>query len=88
MAELQTALLARAAAWVRPGGRLVYAVCSLEADEGEGQAAAVTLAPDPIRIDELPEGIAPRRDGSLLTDPGMLAEAGGIDGFFIARWRG
>ena len=88
MAELQAALLARAAGWVKPGGRLVYAACSLETEEGEGQAAAVTLAPDPIRVDELPEGIAPQLDGSLSTDPGMLAEAGGIDGFFIARWRG
>ena len=88
MAELQAALLARAAGWVKPGGQLVYAACSLETEEGEGQAAAVTLAPDPIRVDELPEGIAPQLDGSLSTDPGMLAEAGGIDGFFIARWRG
>ncbi len=87
MAELQAALLARAAGWVKPGGRLVYAACSLEHAEGEGQAAAVTLAPDPIRVDELPEGIAPQLDGSLSTDPGMLAEAGGLDGFFIARWR-
>ncbi len=88
MSELQAALLARAAGWAKPGGQLVYAACSLEHAEGEGQAAAVTLAPDPIRVDELPEGIAPQLDGSLSTDPGMLAEAGGIDGFFIARWRG
>ena len=88
MAELQTQLLARAAGWVKPGGRLVYAVCSLEPEEGEERAAEVALAPDPIRPEELPAGIAPRPDGSLWTDPGMLAEAGGIDGFFIARWRG
>src|SRR3546814_13509333 len=30
MAELQAELLARAAAWVKPGGTLVYATCSLE----------------------------------------------------------
>ena len=88
MAELQTQLLARAAGWVRPGGQLVYAVCSLEPEEGEGRAAAVPLAPEPIRPGELPPGIAPRPDGWLWTDPGMLAEVGGIDGFFIARWRG
>ena len=34
-AELQARLLARAADWVRPGGSLVYAVCSLEPQEGE-----------------------------------------------------
>ena len=87
MAELQAALLARAATWLAPGGRLIYAVCSLEPAEGEAQVAAVMLAPDPIRAEELPAGLLPARDGSLRTDPGMLAESGGMDGFFIARWR-
>ncbi len=87
MAELQAALLARAADWVKPGGRLVYAVCSLEGEEGEGQVAAVPLTPDPIRADELPDGILPAPDGWLRTDPGMLAGAGGIDGFFVGRWQ-
>jgi len=86
-AELQAALLERAATWVKPGGTLIYAVCSLESEEGEMQAATVTLNPDPIRADELPPGIVPSADGCVRTDPGMLAEAGGVDGFFIARWR-
>ena len=86
MAELQAALLARASRWLGPGGRLVYAVCSLESEEGEAQAAAVKLAPDPIRAGELPAGLLPSADGTLRTDPAMFAEAGGIDGFFIARW--
>ena len=84
---LQAALLARAAAMVKPGGTLIYAVCSLEHEEGEDQAAQVALTRDPIRADELPAGLVPSADGSLRTDPGMLAEAGGLDGFFIARWR-
>ncbi len=87
MADLQQQLLARAAGWLVPGGRLVYAVCSLEPEEGEEQAARLALAPDPIRPDELPAGLAPTPQGWLRTDPGMLAEAGGLDGFFIARWR-
>ncbi|MEP7222429.1 MAG: RsmB/NOP family class I SAM-dependent RNA methyltransferase [Novosphingobium sp.] len=87
MAELQAQLLARAARWVKAGGALIYAVCSLEHEEGEEQAARVALSPDPIRADELPAGIAPTSEGLLRTDPGMLAEAGGLDGFFIARWR-
>lgn len=86
MAELQSALLERAQRWLVPGGRLVYAVCSLEEAEGEDQARQVTLTPDPIRADELP-GFAPGSEGWLRTDPGMLAEVGGLDGFFIARWR-
>ncbi len=86
-ADLQAMLLERAAQWVKPGGTLVFAVCSLEPEEGEAQAAAVRLAPEPIRADELPAGIAPSADGFVRTDPGMLADAGGLDGFFIARWR-
>lgn len=86
MADLQTALLDRAASWVRPGGRLVYATCSLEPAEGEAQAARIELAADPIAGDELPAGIAPTPQGWLRSDPGMLNEVGGLDGFFIARW--
>ena len=86
--ELQAGLLDRAVSWVKPGGVLIYAVCSLEPEEGAAQAANVALTLDPIRSDELPAGLAPSADGYLRTDPGMLAEAGGIDGFFVARWRG
>ena len=85
--QLQAALLERAAGWVKPGGTLIYAVCSLEPEEGAAQAARIALKLDPIRADELPAGLAPSADGYLRTDPGMLAEAGGLDGFFIGRWR-
>ncbi len=85
--ELQAALLERAVSWVKPSGMLIYAVCSLEPEEGEAQAAKVALTLAPIRADELPAGLAPSADGYLRTDPGMLAEAGGVDGFFVARWR-
>ena len=87
MVELQQALLARAADWVKQGGQLVYAVCSLEPAEGEEEAAQLGLTSDPIRVEELPAGIAPGAEGLLRTDPGMLVEHGGLDGFFIARWR-
>ena len=88
MAELQTRLLERASGWVKPGGRLIYAVCSLEHEEGEDQARACPLGPDPIRLEELPEGVAPKAEGWVQTDPGQLAHVGGLDGFFIARFRG
>ena len=92
MAALQTELLARAALWVKPGGTLVYATCSLEPAEGEDQIAAF-LADHPgwtidaARAEELPTGIAPTDQGFIRTLPGLLAEAGGLDGFFIARLR-
>ncbi|UIP07630.1 methyltransferase domain-containing protein [Erythrobacter sp. SDW2] len=86
MAELQAALLARATSWLKPGGTLVYAVCSLEREEGEEQAVQVTLTPLPVGTGELPGGIAPTAEGWLRTEPGMLADRGGLDGFFVGRW--
>ncbi|WP_205479797.1 RsmB/NOP family class I SAM-dependent RNA methyltransferase [Sphingomonas arenae] len=86
-AALQRRLLAHAATLVRPGGALVYAVCSLEPEEGERiiDAAPAGLALDPIRADELPAGLRPHERGWLRILPGMLEEAGGLDSFFIAR---
>ncbi|WP_454885935.1 RsmB/NOP family class I SAM-dependent RNA methyltransferase [Sphingomonas oryzagri] len=90
LAEMQAAMLARAAQWVKPGGRLIYAVCSLEPQEGEEIAstfAAPGFAIDPVRPDELPDGLTPNDQGFLRILPGSLAQVGGCDGFFIARWR-
>ena len=41
LAEGQAAMLARVAGWLKPGGRLVYSVCSLERREGEQVIAVV-----------------------------------------------
>ncbi len=92
MVVLQAELLARAARWVKPGGMLVYATCSLERTEGEDQISAFLdrhagWTIEPARADELPDTIAPDARGFVRTLPGMLAEAGGLDGFFIARLR-
>lgn len=86
MAELQAALLERAASWLAPGGRLVYAVCSLEREEGEERAAAVALTPEPIAL----PGFTSTPEGWLRTDPGMAPDSlagGGMDGFFVGAWR-
>jgi len=88
MAELQGALLAKAAGWLPEGGTLVYAVCSLETREGERQAERVTLDQMPITASDLPAGLEPTTDGWLRTDPAMLPEQGGLDGFFVGRWQG
>ena len=91
MAGIQAHLLDRAATWLKPGGRVVYAVCSAEREEGEAQAARaadrLALLADPIGPQELPAGLLPTAQGWLRTDPGMLAGAGGLDGFFVARWK-
>ncbi|UAK24544.1 RsmB/NOP family class I SAM-dependent RNA methyltransferase [Sphingomonas nostoxanthinifaciens] len=92
MAERQAAMLARAASWVKPGGTLVYAVCSLEPEEGEAVAQGFAAShrgfvPDPVRDDELPAGFAPDAEGRVRVLPGTLAAEGGADGFFVARFR-
>jgi 16S rRNA (cytosine967-C5)-methyltransferase len=92
LATLQAAMLRRAVDWLKPGGMLVYSVCSLEPEEGEGIAQAFLAERpdyvlDPIRADELPGGVVPAADGWLRLLPGALEEQGGADSFFIARLR-
>ena len=91
MTEIQESLIHQAVEWLPKGGTFVYAVCSLEVEEGEDQAewidATFDLEPLPITAEELPNGLAPTNEGWLRTHPGMLAEHGGLDGFFVARWR-
>lgn len=86
LTALQAAMLERAATWLALGGTLVYAVCSLEREEGELQALAFDkLTPAPVTEAELPDGLTPA-NGHFRSDPGMLSAVGGIDGFFAARW--
>jgi 16S rRNA (cytosine967-C5)-methyltransferase len=78
---LQRHLLEVAAPLVRPGGRLVYVVCSLLDEEGAGQAATF-LADHPewrAAAPDLPLG-RPRGLGLRLTP-----YHDGTDGFLIAR---
>jgi 16S rRNA (cytosine967-C5)-methyltransferase len=89
-AALQSRLLARAADWVRPGGTLVYATCSLERAEGEEQADRFLAGhPDyrlvPPASGELP--VAATAGGYVRTSPATLESEGGCDGFFVARFR-
>lgn len=86
----QSRLLDAAARRVSPGGRLVYCVCSLEPEEGEGQAAGFLkrhpdFALDPIAPGEGGSPAASRlEDGTLRILP--THRPGGTDGFFIARF--
>ena len=87
MTAQQDALLDAAAAMLAPGGRLIYAVCSLQPQEGAARVdAACTrlgLKRDPLTLPALPEAVT--EQGDLRTHPGFWAERGGMDGFFIAR---
>lgn len=89
MAEIQAALLDRVIGWLKPGGQLVYATCSLEPAEGEAQIEALLsrhgdIRPRPIDETALPAGLTANAAGQLRTLPSMLGDAGGLDGFFIA----
>ncbi|MBL6854179.1 MAG: MFS transporter [Alphaproteobacteria bacterium] len=86
-------LLDAAAEMVAPGGTLVFAVCSLEPEEGVGQADAFLqrnkqfarakiTAHDVFGMTELISA-----EGDLRTLPCHLADKGGMDGFFAARFR-
>jgi 16S rRNA (cytosine967-C5)-methyltransferase len=87
----QRELLQAAAIRVKPGGLLVYSVCSLELEEGEAQARNFLMT-HPLF------GVAPIRPGEAgapaesVTPEGWLRilprhMPGGLDGFFIARFR-
>lgn len=90
LATQQDRLLDAACAMLRPGGRLLYAVCSLQPEEGaERIAAALARLPlrhvpfTPPELSALPEALTP--EGNLRTHPGLWRERGGMDGFFAAR---
>ncbi len=91
LSEQQGAILARAAEALKPGGLLVYAVCSLEPEEGEAVIDRFLAARGDFALAEsdlkLPEGLGPIEAGRVRVLPGALAEAGGADGFFVALLR-
>jgi 16S rRNA (cytosine967-C5)-methyltransferase len=80
--ELQLELLRAAAERVRPGGTIVYSVCTMNADENEAVVDASGLAVEPLG-DEWPQYAHPARPEFLLTLPSRDRTSG----FFIARLR-
>jgi 16S rRNA (cytosine967-C5)-methyltransferase len=81
--ELQLALLRAAAERVRPGGTIVYAVCTINADENETVVEASGLAVDASLVDDWSAFRHPRQPEFLLT----LPHRHGTAGFFVARLR-
>jgi len=82
LAPEQRAILAAAATRVKPGGRLVYAVCSTDPREGDEAIAAFLAAQGDFARAPLPSRYAPLATpaGDVLVAPGIA----GRDGFFIA----
>ncbi|HEX3486497.1 MAG TPA: transcription antitermination factor NusB [Micropepsaceae bacterium] len=90
--SLQSELLDAAAGMTAPGGLLVYAVCSLEPEEGEEQIAAflrqrTEFARVPVAADEVFDAAFVSPQGDLKTLPSCWSDKGGMDGFYAARLR-
>jgi 16S rRNA (cytosine967-C5)-methyltransferase len=87
-AELQGKLLDRAAEWLKPGGTLVYSVCSLEPQEGEEVVTTFLKGHPDFRIEtpgSLPAFVPISPEGRVRILPGLLEAEGGLDGFFMVR---
>jgi 16S rRNA (cytosine967-C5)-methyltransferase len=87
-AELQLSLLERASQWLSPGGALVYSVCSLEPEEGEGVIRSFLQRHSELRVSapsDLPDFAAASPQGWVRILPDLLEAEGGLDGFFMAR---
>ena len=80
--ELQAELLRVAAERAKPGGTIVYSVCTMSLEENEAIVDASGLQLEPLG-EEWPQFQHPRRPEFLLTQPHLHGTAG----FFIARLR-
>nr|WP_207100102.1 transcription antitermination factor NusB [Paracoccus shandongensis] len=91
LVDLQARLIDHALSLIPPGGRMVYAVCSLLPDEGEAQVAAALSRHPGLTVETPalpgtdPAWITP--EGGLRTRPDYWPDRGGMDGFFMARLR-
>lgn len=91
LVELQAAMLDRALGMVKPGGRVVFCTCSLLPEEGEGQLAAALARHPALRVErvDMPgvEAAWWTEAGGLRLRPDYWATEGGMDGFFMVRFR-
>lgn len=91
LVALQARLLDRALGWLKPGGRLVFATCSLLPEEGEGQLAGALarhpgLVVERVALPGVEDGWWTEA-GGLRLRPDYWADRGGMDGFFAVRLR-
>jgi 16S rRNA (cytosine967-C5)-methyltransferase len=84
LAKLQRDLLDAACRHVRPGGRLVYSVCSFEPEETVEVAAGFSAAHPDLEPDDVESTEALRAGPGFLY---FLPHRDGTDGGFAARWR-
>ncbi len=82
---LQLAILKQQAAYVKPGGVLLYSTCTLVRQENEGVVEAFLNENSSFSLEKLPlPGIFPKNTTGMLT---LLPGQWDTDGFFIAKLR-
>lgn len=81
LAQVQKELLHVNAAYVRPGGYLLYATCTISRRENEDQTANFLAAHPDFSLDPLP---IPLSNAGMLQ---LLPHVHGCDGFFMARFK-
>lgn len=92
LVEVQRAMIANAARMLAPGGRLVYAVCSIQKPEGEDQTAWALAQDMGLALDpgpDLPQGEWRIFPGQPIAEAATAdaIDGGYGDGFYIARFR-
>lgn len=95
LAALQTRMLDKAFELVKPGGTIIYCVCSIEPEEGEQQISSLLRRnPDIMRSHIMADEVGGlgeliNENGELRTLPSHLpaddSRQAGLDGFFAAR---
>jgi 16S rRNA (cytosine967-C5)-methyltransferase len=88
LATLQERLLRHAVTLLKPGGKIVFSNCSIDPIEGEmlvdkvlADHPELRLVPvEPAQWVGMEEAITAR--GEFRTTPAMLADQGGLDGFY------
>ena len=91
--DLQRTMIRSAIKMLKPGGRLIVCTCSMQVEEGEQLAQETIKTNKSLRIDpilsedlsELDEAITD--EGYLRLTPALWKDRGGMDGFFIARFK-
>lgn len=92
LVQTQLSITRNAARLLKPGGRMVYCVCSAQAIEGEDVLERILASCDLVLDPVQPEAAGPAKAfvneaGCVRIPPGALADQGGMDAFFMARLR-
>jgi 16S rRNA (cytosine967-C5)-methyltransferase len=87
LASLQRAIVLRVSERIRPGGRLLYAVCSVLREEAEAVVESVLLATPSLALAPFDSEVAATLAGPGSSTLRLLPHVHGTDGYFLASFR-